>query len=289
MNITTFQKVILSLAVTGLIAANFLVFIPKASAQVPDEFRRCVPVVTDFKVNPLKLTKRDQLVTMSVTVQTNACIISQVNGVQPKWQVRAELVDDNGKYYEASFKLPQSGFMKGSDFKDMSTNPNSPLFNKYSATYSVSGVELFKDQTGQTITLNPDLYWDDFSYTQNKSLAEKVTAPAGATIGNNNGNAGIGNSNAKPISLVVPGKIKDPFSGKSLLAVATKFINLLLALIVIAAVVVIIIAGFRMVAGGGNPAQVTKAKKAILYAILGLAVALMSFAIVQIIQRFLEK
>lgn len=99
-------------------------------------------------------------------------------------------------------------------------------------------------------------------------------------------NNAVGNTTSQ---VIVPGKIKDPFGGKTLLGVGTKFINLLLALIVIAAVVVIVIAGFRMVAGGGNPAQVAKAKKAILYAILGLAVALMSFAIVQIIQRVLEK
>lgn len=89
--------------------------------------------------------------------------------------------------------------------------------------------------------------------------------------------------------VVVPAKIKDPFDGSSLLGVGTKFINFLLAMIVIAAVVVIVIAGFRMITGGGNPTQVAKAKKAIIYAIIGLAVALMSFAIVQIIQRFLER
>jgi hypothetical protein len=88
---------------------------------------------------------------------------------------------------------------------------------------------------------------------------------------------------------VVPTKIDDPFAGKSLLAVGTKFINFLLAMIVIAAVITIVIAGFRMVTGGGNPGQITKAKKAIMWAIVGVAVALFSFGIVHIIQRFIDK
>jgi hypothetical protein len=61
----------------------------------------------------------------------------------------------------------------------------------------------------------------------------------------------------------------------------------LLSLIVIAAVVVIIIAGFRMATAGGNADQLTKAKKTIIWAILGIVVAFMSFAIVRIVQGLL--
>ena len=97
------------------------------------------------------------------------------------------------------------------------------------------------------------------------------------------------NNNApenSPIT-VVQRNIKDPFGGKSLSGVVTQGINILLSLIVIAAVVVIIIAGFRMAAGGGNPDQITKAKKTIIWAILGLVVAFMSFSIVAIIRSLL--
>lgn len=90
-------------------------------------------------------------------------------------------------------------------------------------------------------------------------------------------------------SVVVPGKIKDPFGGKSLSAIANQFIMILLALIVIVAVVVIIVAGFRMITGGGNPDQIAKAKKAIIWAIIGIVVAFMSFAIVQIVQNLLQR
>ena len=116
----------------------------------------------------------------------------------------------------------------------------------------------------------------------------KLIAQIGGNLNVNSAKGKLG-GNVGQSEVIVPPKITDPFGGTTLLGVGNKFINFLLAMIVIAAVVVIVIAGFRMVVGGGNPSQVAKAKKAILWAIIGLAVALMSFAIVQIIQRFLEK
>lgn len=76
-------------------------------------------------------------------------------------------------------------------------------------------------------------------------------------------------------------------SATTVQGVATRVINVLLALIVIAAVIVIVISGFRMVVGGSNPDQLKKAKAGILWSLVGLAVAFMSFAIVQIIQGLL--
>jgi hypothetical protein len=116
--------------------------------------------------------------------------------------------------------------------------------------------------------------------------APKTNANAGSNANkatNKNANAGTDKN-----VVVVPPKISNPVGEESLLAVGTKAINFLLGMIVIVAVVVIIIAGFRMMLAGGNESQLTKAKKAILYAILGLVVALMSFAIVHIIQRLLS-
>ncbi len=90
-------------------------------------------------------------------------------------------------------------------------------------------------------------------------------------------------------TLVTPPQIDNPVGGKSLLQVGTNLINFMLAMIVIVTVVVIIVAGFRLMTAGGNETTITKSKRAILYALGGLAVALMSFAIVQIIQSFLGK
>ncbi len=99
-------------------------------------------------------------------------------------------------------------------------------------------------------------------------------------------NRNTGNSNTTQTA--VPA-IKNPFGTNSLGGVVNQGINILLGLIVIAAVVVIIVAGFRMITGGGNPDQISKAKQTIIWAIIGLVVAFMSFAIVQIIQNFLQR
>lgn len=80
-------------------------------------------------------------------------------------------------------------------------------------------------------------------------------------------------------------QIKDSFNGKSISEVSLQIIRILFLLIVIAAVIVIVIAGFRMVVSGSNPQELTKAKKAIIWAIIGLIVALMSYSIVEIVSR----
>lgn len=101
--------------------------------------------------------------------------------------------------------------------------------------------------------------------------------------------AGTPTPTASPtFTVVVPPKITDPTGGKSLLGVGYSFINFLLYLIVIVAVIVIIIAGFRMVVSGSNPSELTKAKKSIVWALVGIAVAFASFTIVYLIQNFLK-
>lgn len=119
----------------------------------------------------------------------------------------------------------------------------------------------------------------------NKILIAQTNRNTPVNTTNRNSNSGNSNS-ANRQQTTVP-QIKDPFGGKTLSGIASQGINILLSFIVIAAVVVIIIAGFRMVAGGGNPDQIAKAKKTIIWAIIGLAVAFMSFAIVRIVQSLL--
>ncbi len=57
-------------------------------------------------------------------------------------------------------------------------------------------------------------------------------------------------------------------------------INILLFLIGAIAVIMIIIGGIRYVLSGGDSTQTTAAKNTILYAIIGLVVAIMAYAIV---------
>jgi hypothetical protein len=71
-------------------------------------------------------------------------------------------------------------------------------------------------------------------------------------------------------------------SKKSVDDTVSTIVNLLSSIIAVVAVIVIIIAGFRFVTSAGNSEGVGKAKNAILYAIVGLAVA----AFAQLIVRF---
>jgi hypothetical protein len=94
-------------------------------------------------------------------------------------------------------------------------------------------------------------------------------------------------ANTTTSSVVIP-PITNPTGLTSVSGAVGKVINILLALIIIAAVIVIIISGFKMMTGGGSPDQLKSAKKGILWAVIGLVVAFMSFAIVAIIQNVLK-
>lgn len=59
-----------------------------------------------------------------------------------------------------------------------------------------------------------------------------------------------------------------------------KIINVLLFILGIIAVIVIVIGGVMYATSGGNAEQTKKAKDAILYAIIGIVVAVMAYAIV---------
>ncbi len=97
------------------------------------------------------------------------------------------------------------------------------------------------------------------------------------------------NANIPDAKVVTPAKISNPVGTDSLLGVGTKLIKFLLGLIVIVAVIAIVIAGFRMITGGANPSQIAQAKRAIIWAIVGLAVALFSFAIIEMVNTFIAK
>lgn len=108
-----------------------------------------------------------------------------------------------------------------------------------------------------------------------------------------NSNTGTGIGTVTPglggtanTSVGIP-EITNPFKTDSATGLASKAITVIFSFIVVAAVVVIIISGFRMVTGGGNPDQLKKAKTGITWALIGLVVAFMAFAIVSLVQQLL--
>ena len=60
-------------------------------------------------------------------------------------------------------------------------------------------------------------------------------------------------------------------------------INVLLFIVGAVAVIVIIVGGISYVVSAGDPAKVKKAKDTILYAVVGLVVALLAFAIIRFV------
>lgn len=80
-------------------------------------------------------------------------------------------------------------------------------------------------------------------------------------------------------------QIENPTKATDLSVLISRVIRILLSLIAMASAIMIIVSGFRMVAHGGNPATLESAKKGMIWAILGLVVAIMSFSIISIIQR----
>ena len=63
----------------------------------------------------------------------------------------------------------------------------------------------------------------------------------------------------------------------------TKITNVMLFIVGAVSVIMIIIGGLRYVISGGNSANVTAAKNTILYAVVGIIVALLGFAIVNFV------
>ncbi|HEY5806229.1 MAG TPA: pilin [Candidatus Saccharimonadales bacterium] len=60
-------------------------------------------------------------------------------------------------------------------------------------------------------------------------------------------------------------------------------LNIVLAIMGAVAVLIIVLAGFRYITSQGNPNEVTTAKNAILYALIGLVVIMFAFAIVNFV------
>lgn len=58
-----------------------------------------------------------------------------------------------------------------------------------------------------------------------------------------------------------------------------KVLNLFYFITGVAAVIVIIVAGYYFTVGGNNPSTVSRAKNAILYAVIGLVIVISAFAI----------
>lgn len=118
--------------------------------------------------------------------------------------------------------------------------------------------------------------------TNMKKMSKIITAGAGAaTLGlvytQNAFAAGNGLSNVQ--SGVT--KTSDAAGGLTMQQVITTVIGTMLFIVGLLAVVMLIYGGIRYVTSHGDKAQVTAAKETIMYAVVGLVVAIAAFAVVQ--------
>lgn len=81
----------------------------------------------------------------------------------------------------------------------------------------------------------------------------------------------------------LPGGVACAPKSISLSQAISQTVNLLLFIVGVASVIVLIVGGLRYVLSGGDPKNTAAAKDTILYAVIGIVVALLSWAIVSFI------
>lgn len=78
-------------------------------------------------------------------------------------------------------------------------------------------------------------------------------------------------------------KIDVPSGPSDIGSVIKTITNTLMTVVGIAAVIMLIIGGLMYIFSGGNPEQTKRAKDTILYAIIGIIIAILSYAIVNFV------
>ncbi len=130
------------------------------------------------------------------------------------------------------------------------------------------------------------------SQTYNVAVADKDGNPpppgGGGGDANDTGNGnGTGNGN-DPAGTGATGLFfNNPLEASNLPEFFIKIMNILLLLIGMLSVVMIIFGGFVMITSGGAPAQITKGKSIVTWAVAGLVVALLAFSIISIVQNLI--
>ncbi len=116
-----------------------------------------------------------------------------------------------------------------------------------------------------------------------------VIADASGNVPGGSGQQGGGPGSGTPSSGngVDVAAFYNPTKFEDIPSFIVKLINIILSVVGILAVLFIIIGGLRYITSAGSPASVTAAKNTVLYALMGLIVSVLSFAIVQVITNLL--
>jgi len=77
------------------------------------------------------------------------------------------------------------------------------------------------------------------------------------------------------------------YSADQALGIITTVINYVFGFLLAIVVLMIIVAGYLFVTGGGNPEQIGKARNFLMYALIGLAIAVIARGLVALVGRIL--
>jgi hypothetical protein len=121
-----------------------------------------------------------------------------------------------------------------------------------------------------------------------QKIAPAQTTTTGTTPTTNTGGT-QGTSPTKPNSSGAVGAFTNPINVSDIPTFIIKVIKILLSLTGILAVLFIIIGGLRMITSAGNTSAVKAGKDTIQYALFGLILAVLSYAIVQVVTNVLIK
>jgi len=88
-------------------------------------------------------------------------------------------------------------------------------------------------------------------------------------------------------ALAVPIEIPNPLGATKLEDIIDNLINFIFTIAIIVVPLMIIIGGFLLATAGGNPQQIDRAKKLILWTLIGLAILLFAKGIVSVIKQLL--
>ena len=80
--------------------------------------------------------------------------------------------------------------------------------------------------------------------------------------------------------------LKDSLTNTKLIGLAVSFTNWILAALAVVAVVMVIYAGYLFITGGTNDKDIEKAKKILIYSVIGLVVAAVSYSVVSFVRSF---
>jgi hypothetical protein len=147
--------------------------------------------------------------------------------------------------------------------------------------------------SGATIQVETDGADPDFEDDDSDGdFEDDPTSTGGSDKGNQNTNSNnqsntktSTNNSGSPDS--ASDRLINPLGAKSLIELFFKVLKMVLLLLGAITVAVIILGGFQLVVSRGSVEGITKGKKTIIWAVIGLAVALLSYSIVSITQFLL--